>query len=75
MGLRRGRPVGKGGLAGAGVRRRICHRAGIELGFGDAWLIFLLDRGRACLRVDGCGLLPGEPGGGIDGDKGDKEGG
>jgi len=50
MGLRRGRPVGEGGLAGAGVRRRICHRARIELGFGDARLIFLLDGGRACLR-------------------------
>ena len=38
----RGTPDGGGGLAGAGVRRRIYHRAGSELGLGDAKRIFLL---------------------------------
>ena len=44
---------------------------GVDSGFhgtlgGDAGSLFLLVRGRAWLRVDGCGLLPGTPCGGID---------
>jgi hypothetical protein len=75
--FRGGNAVGEGGLAGATVGRRSCHRAGSELGLGDAMrhaprhagtggagmliFLFLLDSGGAWPRVGGCGLLPGRP--------------
>jgi hypothetical protein len=34
VGLRWGKSVGEAGFAGAGVRGRVCHRAGSELGLG-----------------------------------------
>jgi hypothetical protein len=68
--LRRAKRVGEGGLAGVRVRRRLSRRAGSVLGLGGARRIFLLGfllgGGSAWLRVDGCGLLPATPCGGID---------
>jgi hypothetical protein len=65
-GFRGGKAVGEGGLVGARIRRRLSRRAGGGLGNGNAKRIFFLVRGGNWLRVDGCGLLPATPGGGID---------
>jgi hypothetical protein len=87
--FRGAKAVGKDGLTGDRVRRRLFRRPGSELGSGDARRIFLLcstacrdRRGRAWLGFDGCGLLPGTPhgrpgraGGGVDLGLGGRSGG
>jgi hypothetical protein len=65
-GFRGAKAVGVGGLAGAGIRRRLSRRDGTGGTGGGGRHIFFLGGGRAWLRVDDCGLLPATPCGGID---------